>query len=174
MFMLSFFEVPKGVRKRMDLFRSRFFWQSDGHKRKYRLTKWSMMCRPKEQGGLGIENLELKNKSLLCKWIFKILTEEGVWHELITNKYLHSKSLSQVKAKPTDSPFWKGLMKVKDEFFDRGCFRVGNGEQTRFWEDTWLGDKPLATQYPSLYNIVQKKEVTVASVLSSIFPLEEV
>ena len=28
MFLISFFEVPKGVRKRLDVFRSRFFWQS--------------------------------------------------------------------------------------------------------------------------------------------------
>jgi hypothetical protein len=62
--------------------------------------------------------------------------------------------LSQVLAKPCDSPFWKGLMKVKADFFDRGSFEVGNGEQTRFWEDKWLGDKPLAQQYPSLFGIV--------------------
>jgi mannosylglycoprotein endo-beta-mannosidase len=33
MFMLSFLEIPKGVRKRLDYYRSCFFWQSDGHKR---------------------------------------------------------------------------------------------------------------------------------------------
>jgi hypothetical protein len=53
MFMLSFFEIPKGVLKKIDYFRSRFFWQNDSQKRKYRLTKWSMMCQPKDQGGLG-------------------------------------------------------------------------------------------------------------------------
>ena len=82
-FMLSFFEIPKGVRKRLDFFRSRFFWQSDGHKRKYRLSKWNLLCRPKEQGGLGIEVLELKNKCLLSKWLFKLLNEQDVWQELI-------------------------------------------------------------------------------------------
>jgi hypothetical protein len=50
--------------------------------------------------------------------------------------------------------FWKGLMKVKDEFFDRGRFKVGNGENTSFWEYMWIDNSPLATQYPSLYNIV--------------------
>jgi hypothetical protein len=64
--------------------------------------------------------------------------------------------MSQVSAKPCDSPFLKGLMKVKADFFYCGSFKVGNGEQTRFWEDTWLGDKPLAQQYLSLFNIVQK------------------
>jgi hypothetical protein len=29
MFMLSFFEVPKGVLEKIDYFRSRFFWQHD-------------------------------------------------------------------------------------------------------------------------------------------------
>jgi mannosylglycoprotein endo-beta-mannosidase len=165
MFMLSFFEIPKGVCKRLDFFRSRFFWQFDNHKRKYRLTKWSIICRPKDQGGLGVEVLELKNKCLLSKWLFKLLNEEGVWQELIQNKYLHSKTLSQVKAKPNDSPFWKGLLKVKDDFFSKGSFELGNGLDTRFWEDCWLGDRPLAEQYPSLYRIVQHKDVLVANVL---------
>jgi hypothetical protein len=57
-------------------------------------------------------------------------------------------------------------MKVKDEFFDRGSFKGGNGEDTHFWEDTWLGNLPLPVQYPSLYNIVQCKQVSIASVMS--------
>jgi len=40
MFMLSFFEIPRRVLKKLDYFRSWFFWQSDEHKKKYRLTKW--------------------------------------------------------------------------------------------------------------------------------------
>jgi hypothetical protein len=33
MFMLSFFEVPKGVLERIDYFRSSFFWQQDSQKK---------------------------------------------------------------------------------------------------------------------------------------------
>jgi hypothetical protein len=76
MFMLSFLEIPIGVRKRLDFFRSRFFWQSDGHKRKCRLTKLDVICRPKDQGGLGVEVLHLKNISLLSKWLYKLMNEE--------------------------------------------------------------------------------------------------
>ena len=47
-FMLSFFEVPKGVLEKLDYYRSRFFWQSDEHKKKYRLAKWSILCQPKD------------------------------------------------------------------------------------------------------------------------------
>ena len=86
---------------------------------------------------------------------------------MLQNKYLQSKSLSQVSVQPTDSPFWKGLMKVKGNFFNRGSFKVGDGSNTRFWEDTWLGDKPLAEQYPSLYYITHRKGVLVEDVMSS-------
>jgi hypothetical protein len=60
MFMLSFLEIPKGVKKRLNYYRSNFFWQSDKTKKKYRLTKWNIVCRPMGQGKLGIEVLELK------------------------------------------------------------------------------------------------------------------
>jgi hypothetical protein len=39
MLMLPFFEVPKGVHGKIEYYRSRFFWQSDIRKKKYRLTK---------------------------------------------------------------------------------------------------------------------------------------
>jgi hypothetical protein len=54
---------------------------------------------------------------VLSKWLFKLLNEDGAWQELLHNKYLKQKTLSEVQAKPTDSPFWKGLMGVKDDFF---------------------------------------------------------
>jgi hypothetical protein len=167
MFMLSFLEIPIGVRKRLDYYRSKFFWQSDEYKKKYRLSKWNMLCRPKDQGGLGIEVLELKNKCLLSKWLFKLLSEEGMWQQLLSNKYLRNKTLSQVEVKPTDSPFWKGLMHVKEDFFKRGYFKLGNGTSVRFWEDVWLGGTPLSHQYPALYNITQHKNVLVSTVFAT-------
>jgi hypothetical protein len=82
MFMLSFFEVPRGVLERIDYFRSRFFWQHDSPKKKYRLTKWSIMCQPKDQGDLGIQNMEIQNECLLSKWLFKLINEEGLWRTI--------------------------------------------------------------------------------------------
>ena len=119
MFLLCFFLVPVGVRKRLDFYRSRFFWQIDELKRKYRLAKWDIICRPKDQGGLGIENLEAKNICLLSKWLFKLSSEtEATWAHILRNKYLYAKTLAQVKVRPSDSPFWKGLMRVKQLFFN--------------------------------------------------------
>ncbi|WVZ91971.1 hypothetical protein U9M48_038073 [Paspalum notatum var. saurae] len=144
MLMFSFFEAPKGVIKKLDYYRSKFFWQSDEHKKKYRLAKWSSLMLPKCFGGIGILDLELQNKCLLSKWLYKFLNENGAWQELIKKKYLHQKSITQVSKKPEDSQFWSGLMGVE--------------EPVPFF---WL------FQNPKWSIIVRKTHVTVASVLNS-------
>jgi hypothetical protein len=117
MFMLSFFEVPRGVLERLDYFRSRFFWQGENHKKKYMLARWNILCQPKDQGGLRIKNLDLQNKCLLSKWLFKLVNEDGIWQSMLRNKYLKRHTLSKVSFRPGDSHFWSGIMKVKDLFF---------------------------------------------------------
>jgi hypothetical protein len=66
MFMLSFFEVLR-VLEKINYYRSRFYWQSDQHKKKYRLTRWNIICQLKDQEGLGIHNIDIQNKCLLSK-----------------------------------------------------------------------------------------------------------
>jgi hypothetical protein len=65
-----------------------------------------MVCRPEDQGGLVIE--------------VKLLTEKGMWQQLLFNKYLKNQTLAQIEVKPDDSPFWKGLMRVKNDFYSGG------------------------------------------------------
>jgi hypothetical protein len=135
MYMMSFFFVDKGVLKKLDYFRSRFFWQNDEQKRKYRLAKWDILCQPKDQGALGIHNLDIKNTSLLSKWLYKLLTFDGTWQQILRNKYLGFKPLAQVQWKNGDSHFWARLMKVKRDFLRFGTFIIKDGSQVRFWED---------------------------------------
>jgi hypothetical protein len=98
--------------------------------------------------------------------MFKLLLEEGFQQELLTNKYLRGKMLSQAQAKANDSPFRKELMGAKNDFFQHGSFVIGDGLGTCFWEDIWLGNTSLATWYPTLYNIIRTKNVLVADVLN--------
>ena len=126
-YMMPFFEIPKGVRKKLGYFRSRFFWQSDEHKRKYQLAKCVILCQSKEQGGLGIQNLELKNIALLSKWLYRLITIDGTWQQILRNRYLGTKPLVQVQWRSRDSHFLASLMKVKREFLKFGTFHIKNG-----------------------------------------------
>jgi hypothetical protein len=152
---------------KLDFYRPRFFWQGDDHKKKYTLAKWGIICRPKDQEGLGVLNLELQNKCLLSKWLFRLINTEGAWQQLIRNKYLGSKTISQVTKNLGDSQFWSGLMNVKNDFLSMWSFIIQDGKEIRFWEDIWLGNTTLKVQYPNLFNIVQKKSVIVVEIFSS-------
>jgi hypothetical protein len=121
-----------------------------------------MLCRPKEQGGLGILDLQLQNKCLY------VANTDGMWQTLLQNKYLRSKSLTQVAAKPYGSHFWRGLMHKKDEVLAKGSFEIKDGTNVRFWDDTWVGDKPLKVQYPNLYNIVRDPHANVSKIMATI------
>ena len=97
------------------------------------MAKWNVVCRPKDFGGLGIHDLEVKNRVLLGKWLFKLLTEDGVWQTLLRRKYIRSSAVSQISLKPGDShflPIWF-FLSIKD------------GSEIRSWEDKWLGTTPL-------------------------------
>ena len=59
-------------------------------------------------------------------------------------------------------------MRVKNEFFERGKFSLGDGDQIRFWEDMWLGQTTLQQKFPSLYSIASNKNITVANVLGTV------
>jgi hypothetical protein len=91
MYIMSFFPIPRSVLKKLDYFGSRFYWQGDEQRKKYRLAKWSVLCQPKDQGGLGIHT---KDMALLSKWLFKLLTSDETWQQFLQNKYLGSKPLA--------------------------------------------------------------------------------
>jgi len=102
MFILSFCEVSRGILKKIEYYRSRFFWQNDRHKKKYRLVKWNTLRQPEEQGGLEIQDLDIQNKCLLNKSLYKLCNEEGLWQELLRNKYLKNRTFNQTSKKAGD------------------------------------------------------------------------
>jgi hypothetical protein len=126
-----------------------------------------VVCSPKDQGGLGIHDLEVKNTALLGKWLFKLLTVEGTWQTILKRKYIGPKALSQVLWRPGDSHFWAGLMAAKKYFFGLGYFSIRDGSEIKFWEDKWLGNATLREQYLTLYNIICHKGDTIAKVMES-------
>ena len=65
-------------------------------------------------------DLEVQNKYLLSKWLFKLTNEDGIWQQILRNKYLKSKTLTQVEKKPGDLQFWSGLMSVRKKIFLNG------------------------------------------------------
>ena len=58
-------------------------------------------------------------------------------------------------------------MKIKVEVLAKGYFDIKGRAKTRFWDDTWVGDKSLKDRYPALYNIVREPHEIVSKVMAT-------
>jgi hypothetical protein len=64
---MSIYLLPKTVIHELDKVRRIFFWQGGNTKRKYHSVRWTIICKNKKKGGLGIKDVRKMNLSLLCK-----------------------------------------------------------------------------------------------------------
>lgn len=77
--MMSFYPLPVGVRKKVDFYRARLVWQADEDKKKISSSELENLLYAKTVGGLGIIDLDLFNKALLAKWLWKLESETGLY-----------------------------------------------------------------------------------------------
>jgi hypothetical protein len=54
------------------------------------------------------------------------------------------------------------LHKIKHLFKWGAIFKVGNGDNCRFWQDCWLLDVPLKIAYDNIYKMVRDPNAAVA------------
>jgi len=57
-------------------------------------------------------------------------------------------------------------MRIKEEVLAKGSFDIISGTSARFWDDTWVGYRPLKFKYLALYNIVRDPHVIVSKIMS--------
>ena len=108
------------------------------------------------------------NLNLLCKWWWKLESEDGLWQTIIRAKYMRGGSLiGAIKHKLDDSPVWSDLLKVRHIYMANRGVKVNNGKTTLFWEDLWLKDKPLCLLYPVIYDLCSDKHISIHYFLSN-------
>jgi len=66
-FMLSTLLAPKGVLEQFRSIQTYFLWSKQETKKKWALVSWDKICKPKRQGGLGLDGQEILNKVLGAK-----------------------------------------------------------------------------------------------------------
>ena len=69
---------------------------------------------------------------MFVKSVFKLYNEDSLWQQVLRNKYVKDKTLSQLTKNARDFYFWMSLMEMKDQFLKLGVFRLGEGTQIKF------------------------------------------
>lgn len=73
---LSFLKLPRTIEKHLISLFSQFLWGGKEGERKVAWVGWDKICKPVEEGGLGIRDLGLFNKALRAKWVWKFLSDK--------------------------------------------------------------------------------------------------
>ncbi|CAJ2678610.1 unnamed protein product [Trifolium pratense] len=154
-----------------------FLWGGGLEDKKLCWVKWDQVCRAKEQGGLGVKNLELFNIALLSKWKWRaIIEKDAIWADLLNFRYgclpaiFLSREASLYGSKA--SLWWRDVFSVGESIMP-GWFRsntrciVGNGAEISFWNAQWHGDLSLGELFPNLFAKELRQNSLIADRLSS-------
>ena len=154
-------KIPKTIVKSFDRARRHCLWaKADGVGTPHSLAAWNLVCRPKKKGGLGVMNLELQNKALLIKHLYKFFCHHDTpWVKLVWSLYEPGPPHAQT---PRGSFWWRDIFKLIHTFRSITTSTVGNGESTLYWKDFWHGQTLMCDSLPHLYSYVLEEDTSVA------------
>lgn len=177
---MSIFKLPISVANKLEKIQRQFLWGDSNEKRKLHLVGWDKVTKSKKRGGLGVKRLQVHNAALLCKWWWRFGVEkEALWVKAINGKYGLdvSKWLPTVSGNQSAgnrvSMIWgdicsigtngSGLERVINSGFR---IKIGDGNDTSFWNDIWVGQAELKSVFPRLYSISTQQSTKVGEIFN--------
>ena len=162
---LSLFKAPITVITSLEKLMRNFFWEGGDLVGGDHLVRWEKVCQAKENGGLGIGNLEMRNNALLLKWLWRFPKESHLlWYKVIRSKFGISPNQwdSKVVLRGTFKSPWKAISSLYGDFHQMVSFKIGKGNKVRFWEDIWEGEATLKSLFPSLFRLSTRTSRPIA------------
>ncbi|XP_026459214.1 uncharacterized protein LOC113359857 [Papaver somniferum] len=151
---MAVYKWPSSVIKVCEKIIRNFLWTGDSEVKKYDTFGLSKVCIPFNEGGLGIRRLEVINKALLMKIMWKLINSNDDWSRFFAAKYKdkYGQWCTQWKL----STVWPGLKWAWKELKQNLRWSVGTGKQITLWFDAWAGEKSL-TEFVGIIDAIKDK-----------------
>ncbi|GJU82243.1 RNA-directed DNA polymerase, eukaryota, reverse transcriptase zinc-binding domain protein [Tanacetum coccineum] len=171
-FHMSMFKVPSGILRILESIRCHFFNGHDMSSKKVSWVQWNKVLAPKDKGGLGISSLYALNRGLMFKWVWRFLSQDSsLWSRVIKAIHGGDGNIGVVSNNGTKS-VWMNIVSEINVLSKKGInlmeflrIKLGNGESTLFWEDSWCEGGRLKDRFPRAYALESCKDVTVGNKL---------
>ncbi|GJS35690.1 RNA-directed DNA polymerase, eukaryota [Tanacetum coccineum] len=139
LYYMSLYKAPAAVLNELESIRRNFFNGSVKEDRKMTLIRWENILASKSKGGLGANLIKAINETK-CKLDVPNLKISGsIWQELV-------REFLSLKAKGID-------------YFSFIKRKLGNGENTTFWDDLWLEKLKFGSLDASVHRRAQRLEL---------------
>lgn len=138
-FWMSAFRLPNQCIQEINSICAAFLWSGpvlSTHKAK---ISWADVCKPKDEGGLGLRNLTEANNVYCLKLIWRLLsTRSSLWVRWIWKYLIRKGSFWSVKESSLlGSWMWKKLLKLRPLAYQLTQVDIQSGSNTYFWWDNW-------------------------------------
>jgi len=118
----------------------KFWWssiQDENDSVGFSFRSWKDICRPKNEGGLGIRDLFTVNKSLLLNAAWKIATGKNQFlSDILKAKYYPNSSFWLAGNHSTKSAFWASITSIKNTLVNNCVIQVHKGNSS-IWSTPW-------------------------------------
>ncbi|XP_010473202.1 PREDICTED: uncharacterized protein LOC104752695 [Camelina sativa] len=136
---LSAFRLPKQCITEIESLFSAFLWSGPSLNPRKAKVAWPEVCKPHNEGGLGVRLLSETNTVSLLKLIWRLLSaKDSLWVSWSRITLIRGQTLWSVKGTTcSGSWIWRKLLKYRDKamFFHKK--EVRSGSTTSFWYDAW-------------------------------------
>lgn len=166
---MSAISILKTVIKAIDRQRMAFFWTGkDACHGSKCLVAWEDVQARKEDGGLGVKDLQLQNRCLLMKFIDKLFSGDSIaWKDGL----LRDAASFDTPVNGSHSYLWRIVDDELNTYRSITSVSVRDGSSTSFWFDHWLPDGPLCSTYSALFSHTMRPNVSVQKIFQTGFDL---
>ncbi|CAL4903287.1 unnamed protein product [Urochloa decumbens] len=131
---------------------------------------WVAVWRLKDEGGLGVTDIEVQNTCLLLKTVDKLQQgHDNPWANWVRFWYTPERTA-------TPTPCWKMIQGLLPLYRGVTTVVLSSGVTTSFWYDNWTSVGPLHRALPALFSHCLAPDATVAAAFSTgrlVLPLQD-
>ncbi|XP_048620920.1 uncharacterized protein LOC106363541 [Brassica napus] len=111
-------------------------------------VSWNNICKPKQEGGLGLRSLEEYQKVFELKRVWNCFSQSGsLWVAWLHCNVFNRKSFWTTNDSQRFSPTVRSMLQQKPLLLDFLRCIIGDGKTASFWHDYWTDLGPLISVF---------------------------
>ncbi|KAJ6800182.1 uncharacterized protein M6B38_204855 [Iris pallida] len=138
MFWFQSIQIPSATIRKVEAICADFIWRGGMH-----VISWDLLCRPREEGGVGLRPLHTVRKAACVKMAWRFIKGGSLWTDWMANRYLRRTNFWACRIDNNFSVTFKAILRCRPVLQTAICRNMKDVTTTDLWLDPWLGSRSL-------------------------------